>query len=70
MRIFCIAQGTLLHTLMTYMGIESKKEWIYVLQKVQNQATLICAIRSQESGSWGRRHVGAPGVQEMLHVLI
>ena len=31
-RIYWMAQRTLLNTLMTYMGKESKKEWIYVYQ--------------------------------------
>ena len=30
MRTYCIAQGTLVNTVMTYMGKESKKEWKYV----------------------------------------
>ena len=30
MRTYCIAQGTLLSTLMAFMGKESKKGWIYV----------------------------------------
>ena len=30
MRINCIAQGTLLNTVVTQMGRRSKKEWIYV----------------------------------------
>ena len=31
MRTYCIAQGTLTqYSVLTYMGKESKKEWIYV----------------------------------------
>ena len=34
MRTYCIAQGTLLYMLMTYMGKESKKEKVNLLYNI------------------------------------